>query len=178
MCQIKTVLYYEECESILGPLTIISTDKGICRLDFGTLNENLPSLQAWMAKFFIKGELVHAPLKLASAIDQLKSYFNGTLREFVMDFDLYGTPFQKKVWEQLAGIPYGTTCSYKEVASGIGAPKAVRAVGSANNQNPVPVFIPCHRVIGSNGALVGYGGGLDKKEILLSIEHNSCQKTS
>jgi methylated-DNA-[protein]-cysteine S-methyltransferase len=131
-----------------------------------------------MAKHFIKGELVHSPEKLADAVHQLNDYFAGHLQEFNITYDLFGTVFQKKVWTQLTQIPYGATCSYKEVAQGIGAPKAVRAVGSANNQNPVPVFIPCHRVIGSNGALVGYGGGLDKKEILLSIEQNSCKKTS
>jgi methylated-DNA-[protein]-cysteine S-methyltransferase len=178
MCQIKTLLYYAEMESVIGPLTIIATENGICRLDFGSMEDNLPSLQAWMAKHFIKGELVHSPEKLADAVNQLHDFFAGKLQEFNITYDLYGTVFQKKVWTQLTKIPYGATCSYKEVAQGIGAPKAVRAVGSANNQNPVPVFIPCHRVIGSNGALVGYGGGLDKKEILLSIEQNSCKKTS
>jgi methylated-DNA-[protein]-cysteine S-methyltransferase len=178
MCQIKTLLYYEELESVIGPLTIIATENGICRLDFGTMEDNLPSMQAWMAKHFLKGELIHSPEYLADAVKQLNEYFAGNLQEFHLNFDLFGTVFQKKVWTQLSHIPYGVTCSYKEVAQEIGAPKAVRAVGSANNQNPVPVFIPCHRVIGSNGALVGYGGGLDKKEILLSIEQNSCKKTS
>jgi methylated-DNA-[protein]-cysteine S-methyltransferase len=178
MCQIKTSLYYAETDSVIGPLTVIATENGICRLDFGSVEDILPSLQAWMAKHFIKGDLVHSPEYLADAVSQLNAFFAGNLHEFNIPFDLYGTVFQKKVWTQLTKIPYGTTCSYKEVAQGIGAPKAVRAVGSANNQNPVPVFIPCHRVIGSNGALVGYGGGLDKKEILLSIEQNSCKKTS
>ncbi|MBY6038094.1 methylated-DNA--[protein]-cysteine S-methyltransferase [Fictibacillus nanhaiensis] len=178
MCQIKTLLYYEEMESVIGPLTIIATENGICRLDFGSMEDNLPSLHAWMAKHYIKGELIHSPEYLAEATQQLNAYFAGNLQTFNISYDLFGTAFQKKVWTQLTGIPYGVTCSYKEVAQEIGAPKAVRAVGSANNQNPVPVFIPCHRVIGSNGALVGYGGGLDKKEILLSIEQNSCKKTS
>jgi methylated-DNA-[protein]-cysteine S-methyltransferase len=178
MCQIKTLLYYEEMESVIGPLTIIATENGICRLDFGTMEDSLPALQAWMAKHFIKGELIHSPLHLAEAAKQLSDYLAGSKQNFNLSFDLFGTVFQKKVWEELNRIPYGMTCSYKEVAQAIGAPKAVRAVGSANNQNPVPVFIPCHRVIGSNGALVGYGGGLDKKEILLSIEQKSCKKTS
>ncbi|MBD7965401.1 methylated-DNA--[protein]-cysteine S-methyltransferase [Fictibacillus norfolkensis] len=178
MCQIKTLLYYEEMESVIGPLTIIATENGICRLDFGSMEDNLPTLRSWMAKHFIKGELIHSPERLDDAVQQLHAYFAGNLHEFSVNYDLFGTAFQKKVWNQLTSIPYGGTCSYKEVAQGIGAPKAVRAVGSANNQNPVPIFIPCHRVIGSNGALVGYGGGLDKKEILLSIEQNSCKKTS
>lgn len=87
-----------------------------------------------------------------------------------MELDLIGTPFQQRVWTELKTIGYGETKTYKEIAEGIGAPKAVRAVGGANNQNPLPIVIPCHRVIGSNGAMVGYGGGLTNKELLLSLE--------
>lgn len=179
MCNIKTLLFYEEMESMIGPITVIATENGVCRIDFGSLEENLPSLQAWMSKHYLKGELIHSPDKMQPVIEQLRSYFNGTLQEFAVPLDLYGTPFQIKVWEQLKVIPYGSTYSYKDIAQGIGAPKAVRAVGSANNKNPVPIIIPCHRVIGSNGALVGYGGGLDKKELLLNIElQNFIPKTS
>ncbi|SFE25937.1 methylated-DNA-[protein]-cysteine S-methyltransferase [Bacillus sp. OV194] len=179
MCNIKTLFSYEEMKSPIGLLTIIATENGVCRIDFGSLEENLPSLQSWMSKNYLKGELIHSPGQLQKIVEQLESYFSGTLQEFSIPLDLYGTPFQIKVWEQLKGIPYGATCSYKDIAQGIGAPKAVRAVGSANNKNPVPIVIPCHRVVGSNGALVGYGGGLDKKELLLNIElQNIIPKTS
>ncbi|EIT86006.1 O6-methylguanine DNA alkyltransferase [Fictibacillus macauensis ZFHKF-1] len=170
MCTIKTALFYEEMESPIGLLTVIATESGVCRLDFGGLEYNQPSLQAWMSKHYLNGELIHSPEKLEPVLSQLDAYFRGTRKEFLIPLDLYGTPFQMKVWQELQNIPYGTTCSYKDIARAIGAPKAVRAVGSANNKNPVPIIIPCHRVVGSNGALVGYGGGLDKKEQLLSIE--------
>jgi len=100
----------------------------------------------------------------------LAEYFDGKRRRFDLPVDLYGTPFQLRVWRELKKIPYGEVRSYKELARAIGSPKAVRAVGGANNKNPVPILVPCHRVIGSNGSLVGYGGGLSIKEYLLKLE--------
>lgn len=88
---------------------------------------------------------------------------------------MYGTPFQRMVWDQLLLIPYGETRSYKDIANAIKSPKSVRAVGGANHHNPVPIIVPCHRVVGSNGALVGYGGGLSIKEALLDLERRNCQ---
>lgn len=96
MCQIKTLLYYEEMESVIGPLTIIATENGICRLDFGSMEDNLPSLRSWMAKHFIKGELIHSPVYLEDAIQQLHAYFAGNLHEFSVNYDLFGTVFQKR----------------------------------------------------------------------------------
>ena len=104
------------------------------------------------------------------AISQLKAYFQGDRLDFDLEMDLKGTEFQKKVWKELAKIPYGTTISYGELAKRIGNPKASRAVGMANGKNPIPVIIPCHRVIGKNGSLTGFGGGLDVKQILLNLE--------
>ncbi|MFC4738359.1 methylated-DNA--[protein]-cysteine S-methyltransferase [Bacillus daqingensis] len=101
---------------------------------------------------------------------ELRDYFQSQRKQFTVPLKLIGTPFQQAVWKQLAAIPYGETRSYKEVAEMTGSPKAVRAVGGANNRNPLPIVIPCHRVIGANGALVGYGGGLEWKKRLLSIE--------
>ncbi len=104
-------------------------------------------------------------------IIQLKEYFAGERKIF--DIPLYidtGTEFQKKVWNELLNIPYGETRTYKEIAEAIGHPKAYRAVGMANNKNPIPIIIPCHRVIGSNGKLIGYGGGIHIKEKLLDLE--------
>ena len=101
---------------------------------------------------------------------QLKKYFSGKLREFSLPLDMRGTAFQIDVWNALQQIPYGETRSYKDIAALIDRPKAVRAVGLANNRNPVSIIVPCHRVIGHNGALVGYGGGLPLKRYLLNLE--------
>ena len=101
---------------------------------------------------------------------QLRAYFAGELREFDLPLDVEGTPFQKRVWTELGSIPYGETRSYLQVAAAIGAPRAVRAVGAANGANPAPIVVPCHRVIGTSGKLVGYGGGLPLKKRLLEIE--------
>ncbi|HXM40955.1 MAG TPA: methylated-DNA--[protein]-cysteine S-methyltransferase [Bryobacteraceae bacterium] len=107
---------------------------------------------------------------LRQAIEQLRAYFAGELRDFDLTLDMQGTEFQKRVWRELRNIPYGETRSYSFVATTIGAPKAVRAVGSANGRNPVPIVVPCHRVIGAGGSLVGYGGGLPLKRFLLDLE--------
>jgi methylated-DNA-[protein]-cysteine S-methyltransferase len=102
--------------------------------------------------------------------EQLDAYFAGELEEFDLPLALHGTPFQLRVWEQLARIPFAETISYKELALRLGDPKLVRAVGLANGRNPVSIVIPCHRVIGADGTLVGYGGGLDRKRWLLDHE--------
>lgn len=104
------------------------------------------------------------------AVAQLDAYFAGNLTEFDIELDLAGTEFQRRVWEALIAIPYGQTRSYGEIAGQIGSPGASRAVGLANGHNPIGIIVPCHRVIGANGALTGYGGGLEKKRILLELE--------
>jgi len=101
---------------------------------------------------------------------QLAAYFAGELREFDLPLELAGTPFQLGVWDELRQIPYGTTVSYAELARAVGSPKAVRAVGAANGTNPIPIIIPCHRVVGSSGKLTGYRGGVDFKRKLLQLE--------
>ena len=107
---------------------------------------------------------------LISAIEELKEYFSKKRKEFDIPLKMKGTDFQKKCWRELQNIPYGETRSYKDIAESIGSPKAYRAVGLANNKNPISIIIPCHRVIGINGKLVGFGGGLDKKSYLLKLE--------
>jgi methylated-DNA-[protein]-cysteine S-methyltransferase len=108
--------------------------------------------------------------KLATASEQLLEYFAGTRQTFDLPLQLSGTDFQVSVLEELLRIPYGETVSYGDIAKRIGRPKAVRAVGAANGRNPLPVVVPCHRVIGSSGDLTGFGGGLDTKEALLRLE--------
>ena len=107
---------------------------------------------------------------LAELARELAAYFAGTLRRFEVPLEMQGTAFQKRVWRQLEAIPFGETRSYRQIAAAIGAETAVRAVGAANGANPVPIVVPCHRVIGSSGKLVGYGGGLELKKRLLELE--------
>jgi len=107
---------------------------------------------------------------LNEAAEQLSEYFNGTRRDFELPLSLQGTEFQQRVWHALRSIPYGETRSYKEIAIQIGRPRAARPVGMANNKNPIAIIIPCHRVVGHDGRLVGYGGGLHIKRYLLELE--------
>lgn len=107
---------------------------------------------------------------LRAAVEQLKAYFAGELTTFDLPLRPEGTPFQQRVWAALADIPYGETRTYAEIARAVGAPTAYRAVGAANGQNPLPIVLPCHRVVGSNGSLTGYGGGMDRKRTLLELE--------
>lgn len=105
-----------------------------------------------------------------AAVEQVSEYLAGKRREFDLHLDLRGTEFQRLVWDQLCRIPYGTTCSYQDVGRAIGRPAAVRAVGTANGANPLPLVVPCHRVVATGGKLGGYGGGLDLKRRLLAME--------
>ncbi|ALS24222.1 methylated-DNA--[protein]-cysteine S-methyltransferase [Paenibacillus naphthalenovorans] len=166
---------YDEMESPIGPLTLGWSDKGLCSIEFGTFKETETKLRAWSRLRYGTEEWERAPKSLAEAAGQLRDYFAGALHSFHLPLDLKGTPFQVKVWEALTEIPFGSTRSYKDIAERIGSPKAVRAVGGANNGNPVPIIVPCHRVIGANGTLVGYGGGLDKKTFLLQHEGFSME---
>jgi methylated-DNA-[protein]-cysteine S-methyltransferase len=110
----------------------------------------------------------HPILRQATA--ELREYMAGQREEFTVPLELTGTSFQREVWQELCKIPYGKTCRYIDIANAIGKPKAVRAVGAANGSNPVPIIVPCHRVIGSDGTLTGYGGGLPLKRRLLQLE--------
>lgn len=114
-------------------------------------------------------QLCETPL-LKEAVRQLESYFAGELKEFSLPLEPSGTVFMKQVWSALCEIPFGKTATYGEIAERIGRPKAARAVGLANNRNPIPIFIPCHRVIGADGSLTGYRGGLEMKKKLLELE--------
>ena len=128
-----------------------------------------------LTRLFLPGEGIprlvsrETPL-LSKGRDEILAYLRGERRSFDLPLDPMGTPLQQAVWAELRRIPYGETRSNAQVAAGIGKPKAVRAVGQANHRNPLPIFIPCHRVIGASGKLTGYGGGLDLKEKLLELE--------
>jgi methylated-DNA-[protein]-cysteine S-methyltransferase len=107
---------------------------------------------------------------LSEATAQLEAYFDGRLERFELPLAAEGTDFQRRVWAAVAAIPYGTTTTYSAIAAGIGSPTACRAVGAANGRNPLPIVVPCHRVLGAAGGLTGYGGGLDRKRALLDLE--------
>jgi len=160
-------IYYSSFDSpLLGKIFVASTEKGVCAVDFlKTENAFLRELKGRFA-----GKIVKDDRKNRKAIDQLRKYLNGELRRFDCRLDFKGTSFQKKVWSALAKIPYGQTRSYKEIAKAIGHPKAFRAVGNANGQNSIPLIVPCHRVVESNGGLGGFGHGVKVKKQLLDFE--------
>ena len=121
--------------------------------------------------------LTEVPSELAAAAHQLEAYFRGKLKEFTLDLNPQGTDFQKKVWNKLREIPYGKTTSYLALSRELGDEKAIRAVASANGKNPLWIIIPCHRVIGSDGSLTGYAGGLHRKKWLLDLENPPLQQS-
>jgi methylated-DNA-[protein]-cysteine S-methyltransferase len=121
-------------------------------------------------EFASRGANSHSSALMRETVRQLQAYFAGELKAFDVPLELVGTDFQKRVWEALRTIPYGETRSYSGIATQIGSPRAVRAVGAANGRNPIPVIVPCHRVIGASGDLVGFGGGLEWKRLLLDLE--------
>lgn len=153
-------LFYTHLESPLGPLLLVRDDTGLRQIVFGSEGKRAQPHANWQEDASVFTEVA----------TQLRRYFAGKLEVFNLPLAPEGTPFQQSVWGELCKIPYGGTISYGELARRIGNPNASRAVGLANGSNPIPIVIPCHRVIGSNGKLTGYGGGLDIKEKLLALE--------
>lgn len=147
-------------KTAIGFIEVTASDKGVRSLNFLDFKVRVPRV----------------PHELKDAVDQLHEYFIGERKEFTVDLDLEGSAFQLKVWSELIKIPYGKTISYHDLAKRIGNPAAFRAVGGANATNPVSVIIPCHRVLGANGRLVGYAGGLKRKKWLLEHEHAFAQR--
>ncbi|MBC7227112.1 MAG: methylated-DNA--[protein]-cysteine S-methyltransferase [Thermoflexales bacterium] len=161
-------LYYATTDSPFGPLMLLATPTGLCRV--GLPGESRASLEAWAARWVGPEPPEENPAAFSDAFVQLREYFSRIRREFDLPLDLRGTPFQRRVWEELRRIPYGQTVTYGELARRVGRPDAARAVGQAVGANPIPIILPCHRVVGANGSLVGYGGGLDIKAALLRLE--------
>lgn len=150
-------------ESPVGPLRLIGNHTGLHRVEF--------SQQSSQACFSaLPPDCILREADFRDALLQLKDYFRGHLRQFTVPLMPLGTVFQLKVWQQLQRVPWGTTASYGELAAAIGQPTASRAVGLANSRNPLPILIPCHRIIGHQRSLTGYNGGLDRKRILLQLE--------
>lgn len=163
-------LYYDELDTPIGRLTLVHSAVGLCHIKFRAYELAAEKLDIWCQRWYENYTLEYSPEHLSEVTAQLKQYFAGERLEFDLPLDMKGTEFQIRVWEALRAIPYGQAVSYKYIAQQIGSPAAVRAVGGANNRNPVSIIVPCHRVIGMNGKLVGYGGGLNIKEQLLKME--------
>lgn len=151
-------------DSPYGPLTLVADDGILCGL-YMTEQRHRPPEESFGAR---------DETLFAEAEEQLEAYFSGDLKEFTLELHLHGTPFQRTVWERLREIPYGETRSYGELAAALGNPSASRAVGLANGKNPIGIIVPCHRVVGANGSLTGYGGGLDRKRRLLDLERGTA----
>jgi len=158
-------------ESPIGPLALASNGRALTRVHFQTSRSRAERDAARDMAGAIAAAGDDGPDEvLREATRELRAYFAGRLRVFSLEVDPAGTPFQRRVWATLRDIPFGDTRSYAELAREIDQPSAVRAVGAANGRNPIPIVIPCHRVIGSNGSLVGFGGGIAMKRYLLNLE--------
>lgn len=151
-------------------VTVASTSVGLCWLGLGPSVEEEQTLRTWVSRQFAKSFLIRKREPNKEIIRQLQEYLTGKRQEFTIPLHQIGTPFQLKVWEELLRIPYGEVRSYGEIAARVGNPKGQRAVGMANNRNPIGIAVPCHRVIGKNGSLTGYAGGVDIKQRLLELE--------
>jgi O-6-methylguanine DNA methyltransferase len=162
----KTIYYSSFNSPFLKKVFVASTERGVCMVDF--LKSEKTFLKRLKERFL--GKTVRDDQKNKEVLSQLKRYLKGDLKRFDCKLDFKGTPFQEKVWSALAKISYGQTRSYKEIARVIGHPRAFRAVGNANGKNSIPLIIPCHRVIESNGGLGGFGHGLKVKKQLLDLE--------
>jgi O-6-methylguanine DNA methyltransferase len=163
-----TQLATAEIDCPLGSLRVAATDIGVVKVSFpgGARSD----FSAWLAQHVPGAERVAGLPTLEEALSELSAYFDGRLREFKVRRDLRGTDFQIRVWKELAEIPYGETWTYGQLARRVGRPGASRAVGAANGANPLPLILPCHRVVASGGKLGGFGGGLDAKRRLLAFE--------
>lgn len=153
--------YYHIFESVIGPITCIATDRGLCQILHRT-SDLLPE------------DAVPNPAKIKPYQDEILRFLSGAITSFSLPMDiLSGTILQRDVWKQLQRIPYGQTISYSELARRVGSPNAVRAVGSACGKNPIPLLIPCHRVLAKDGTLGGFGWGLPVKQALLALEQQN-----
>ncbi len=159
-------IYYDILPSPIGDLLLIAQEFALKKIIFQPKNQTHK----------IKSEWIQGSELLKQTKIELKAYFNGQLKEFTIKVNPDGTPFQIQIWKEVKAIPYGQVCSYQDVANNIDHSSACRAVGRANAQNPIPIIIPCHRVIGKSGKLTGYAGGLDRKQSLLNLEGIETEK--
>lgn len=161
-------LYWSRLQEPTWSLYLAATEQGLAFV--GSSGGSLEELTAWANRRFPGCLFTQDDRRLAPYADELAAYLRGELQRFTLPYDLHGTPFQQDVWQALCAIPFGQTRSYSDIAESIGKPAAVRAVGAAIGVNPLLITVPCHRVIGKNGALTGYRGGLEMKMRLLELE--------
>jgi O-6-methylguanine DNA methyltransferase len=167
--QHRTVkVYCTSFDSRIGRIYVASTENGVCKISVP--KESRKDFFGWLKDNFDPETVSDNRARNKDVIDQLTRYFNGKLAKFTCPIEPIGTPFQIRVWNEVSKISYGSTITYKHLAKRVGVPKATQAVGRANGANPLPIIIPCHRVLGSNGALVGYSCGVKTKEFLLRLE--------
>ena len=160
-------VYWDEMIVEKSPILVAWTERGLCYV--GSFIETFEHFCVWHEKYIPQAEVIYYDGKSVYK-DQILQYFSGQRTQFDLPMDLKGTAFQQSVWQELSKIPYGKTVAYSYIAKEINNPKAVRAVGRAIGQNPLTIVIPCHRVIGKNGKLTGFRGGLEMKEVLLALE--------
>jgi len=158
-------MVYDKIKTALGFLFLLSDGEGLCEISFETEASSPPDVSG----------LKKDPEALRPFTSQVEAYLKGNLNHFDIPLHLQGTPFQKRVWSELTKIPFGETRSYQDIAKAVGSPSASRAVGSACGKNPIPIVVPCHRVISKSGGLGGYSGGLDLKKALLEIEGSTIK---
>jgi methylated-DNA-[protein]-cysteine S-methyltransferase len=162
--EIKAFMFYDYFDTgVIGTLTLVGDHQGLHHIEFEKKKETRTLPSDW----------THRPSFFNEAKAQLRGYFRGRLKTFDLALAPKGTPFQLNVWQALRSIPYGELASYGDIARAVGNPKAVRAVGGANAKNPLPIIVPCHRVIGRDGSLTGFGGGLEIKQRLIDLEHST-----
>ncbi|WP_160720765.1 methylated-DNA--[protein]-cysteine S-methyltransferase [Bacillus sp. USDA818B3_A] len=166
--QTKSIIYWSLFDYSNWKIYIAATSKGLCFV--GSQNGPFDELTAWAEKHLPGSPLIEDQEKLIAYEKELTEYLDGKRKSFTIPFDYNGTVFQLAVWKALCEIPFGETRSYSEIANAINKPAAVRAVGAAIGKNPVLITVPCHRVVGKNGALTGYRGGLEMKTRLLELE--------
>jgi methylated-DNA-[protein]-cysteine S-methyltransferase len=159
---------YDVADTPVGPLLVAVTERGLCRISY----DPEPEREAEQLARTFGMRVLRAPRPIDPVRRELEEYFEGDRREFDLPVDLRGrSEFSRIVLEQLARVPYGEVTTYGSLAARTGRPRAARAVGTIMNRNPIPIVLPCHRVVGSTGSLVGYGGGLERKRQLLDLEH-------
>lgn len=166
--QVNTPIYWTLFKYESWQLYMAATEQGLCYV--GSENKPYEEMEEWVNRRFPGGELLQNDQHMKPYIEELRQYLQGHRKQFDARFDFRGTPFQIAVWNALCQIPYGSTQSYSDIAAYIQKPASVRAVGAAIGANPVLISVPCHRVIGKNGKLTGYRGGLDMKTRLLELE--------
>lgn len=166
------VLYVDNVDTPIGSLKILVEEDKLIKINFEQAKDD--EMKTWINKHFRHSpEIIYEKDKLSFITNQIKRYFQGS-KDFSVPMKFYGTDFQKTVWRTLLNdVPYGETRTYKQLAIVVGNPKASRAIGGAMNKNPIPLIVPCHRVIGSSGKLTGFGGGLSTKAYLLQFEKNN-----